>query len=143
MRSEGVTFYLREVKMKNQRYIRVRIFRFDPDKDKRGKLQIYRVPKVSEGLQTGMNILEYIYNDLDPTIAFYRSCRGGVCGGCRILIDGKPALSCMTIIKGDVTFKPIPGYEIIRDLVVDFEARTKKPGREGTSQSNYRGRKRS
>lgn len=115
--------------MKIRKHISVRIQRFDPDGDRKKRFQIYDVPKISGGLQTAMNILEYIYEELDPSIAFYRSCRGGVCGGCRILINGKPGRSCMKIIKGDATFKPIQGYEIVRDLVVDFNKRIKKkPG---------------
>ena len=100
--------------------------RFDPSVDKRKKFQTYKVPRVPEGLQTAMNILEYIYNHMDPSIAFYRSCRGGVCGGCQILINQKPALACMKIVKANATFKPVPNYKIIRDLVVDFKRRIRE-----------------
>ena len=109
-----------------QKYITIKIQRFDPNVDGRKRFQTYRVPGVTEGLQTAMNILEYIYDYMDPTIAFYRSCRGGVCGGCRILINEKPALACMKIIKANATFKPIPNYEIVRDLVVDFKRRIRR-----------------
>ena len=38
--------------------------------------------------------LIYIKNAIDPTLAFRRSCREGVCGSCAMNIDGTNTLAC-------------------------------------------------
>jgi len=60
----------------------------------------------------------------DPTLAFRYSCRGAVCGSCAMSISGKLQLACR-ILLGDlaskhVVIEPLPGFHVIRDLVVDM-----------------------
>jgi succinate dehydrogenase / fumarate reductase iron-sulfur subunit len=60
---------------------------------------------------------------MDPTIAFRRSCREGVCGSDAMNINGKNGLACLTnmnTLKGDIVLKPLPGLPVIRDLIVDM-----------------------
>lgn len=38
--------------------------------------------------------LIHIKNTIDPTLAFRRSCREGICGSCSMNIDGRNALAC-------------------------------------------------
>ncbi|CAF4951887.1 unnamed protein product [Pieris macdunnoughi] len=60
--------------------------------------------------------------DMDPTLAFRRSCREGICGSCAINLQGKNCLACITEIPPDkkITIYPIPHMYVIRDLVVDM-----------------------
>ncbi len=62
----------------------------------------------------------------DPTLAFRRSCREGVCGSDGLNMNGKNGLACITPVsalqraKGKIVIRPLPGLPVIRDLVVDM-----------------------
>jgi len=62
----------------------------------------------------------------DPTLAFRRSCREGVCGSDGINMNGKNGLACITPVsalgngKQKIVIRPLPGLPVIRDLVVDM-----------------------
>ncbi|XP_050672971.1 succinate dehydrogenase [ubiquinone] iron-sulfur subunit, mitochondrial-like [Leptidea sinapis] len=60
--------------------------------------------------------------DMDPSLAFRRSCREGICGSCAINLQGNNCLACITEIPPDktITILPIPHMYVIRDLVVDM-----------------------
>jgi succinate dehydrogenase / fumarate reductase iron-sulfur subunit len=64
--------------------------------------------------------------ELDPTLAFRRSCREGVCGSDGLNMNGKNGLACITPLsdllkKGNsVIIRPLPGLPVIRDLVIDM-----------------------
>lgn len=64
--------------------------------------------------------------ELDPTLAFRRSCREGVCGSDGLNMNGKNGLACITPLsdllkKGNnVVIRPLPGLPVIRDLVIDM-----------------------
>ena len=45
-----------------------------------------------------LDALVKINDQIDPTLAFRRSCRVGVCGSCAMDIDGKNRLACLTPI---------------------------------------------
>ena len=103
---------------KSSETINVRIHRFSPETDEKPTQDLYVVP-YKEG-QTILGLLKEIYEDQDPTLAFYHSCRIGKCTGCHLKINGKVRLSCTEIVpKGDVLIEPMPGYDVVRDLVID------------------------
>ncbi len=58
-----------------------------------------------------------------PRIQWECSCLQGMCGGCAMVINGKPALACETFLrdlKGDtVTIEPLKKFFTVADLVVD------------------------
>jgi succinate dehydrogenase / fumarate reductase iron-sulfur subunit len=60
----------------------------------------------------------------DPSLAFRRSCREGVCGSDGMNINGKNGLACIThlsSLKSDkIVIRPLPGLPVIRDLIVDM-----------------------
>ena len=62
----------------------------------------------------------------DPTVAYRRSCREGVCGSDGMNINGTNGLACITplsdvVIPGQkLILRPLPGLPVIRDLVVDM-----------------------
>ena len=66
------------------------------------------------------NALEYIGNYLDPSLAFYASCRIGKCMGCTLMANGKRKLACTTLVEGDLLLEPDTRFKVIRDLVVDM-----------------------
>ena len=101
----------------------LRVHRFDPSNGRRW-LQEYRVP-----LRKGMTVLDallYVKSRLDSSLVFRYSCRMGACGSCGMLINGVPRLACQTQVAhvakdGVVELAPLPGYPVVRDLVVDMD----------------------
>lgn len=70
--------------------------------------------------QSILGVLKYIYETYDPSLAFYNSCRIGKCTGCHVRVNGKTHLACTTVVDGsDLLLEPLPGYPVVRDLVVD------------------------
>lgn len=106
--------------MSENNKINVRILRFNPQKDKNPCFKNYEIkydPK-REKLSV-LNVLDYIYENIDSSIAYYSSCRVGKCGGCFIRINNKVKLACTTLVKGDLILEPIYNSNIIRDLIVE------------------------
>ena len=58
-----------------------------------------------------------------PRIQWECSCLQGMCGGCAMVINNRPAMACETFlrdIKGDtVVLEPLKKFTTICDLVVD------------------------
>ena len=103
------------------RKISVKVFRFDPSVDQEPYYKIYEVP--CEKGMSAMTALDYIYLNLDGTLAYYdhAACDLGICGRCTGKINGKVALFCQTVIQEDTTLEPLSQSKIIKDLVVQKE----------------------
>ncbi|MHA2428500.1 MAG: 2Fe-2S iron-sulfur cluster-binding protein [Candidatus Hermodarchaeia archaeon] len=95
----------------------VRCFRFDPSIDREHQYQEYEVP-IEFGVSV-MNVLDYIYENMDGSIAYYSNCQRGICGRCAMLVDGRRVLACIEMVTGDLTLEPLPGHRVVRDLVVE------------------------
>jgi len=56
-------------------------------------------------------------------ISWECSCLQGMCGGCAMVICGKPALACETFLrnlpKDEITLEPLRKFPTVSDLVVD------------------------
>lgn len=81
----------------------------------------YDVPAFAESM-TVMSILDYIYSNLDHSLAYYRhsSCCQAICGRCTVCLDGKTVLACAKEVSPKaekITLSPAPG-EVVRDLVI-------------------------
>jgi len=67
--------------------------------------------------------LTKIREEMDPDLAFDFVCRAGICGSCGMVINGKPALACRTLIAnypdGKLQIMPMPAFELIKDLSVN------------------------
>ena len=97
---------------------KVSVFRFHPGVDKAPRYQTYKVP-FEEG-RSVLGVLKYIYENQDSSLAFYNSCRIGKCTGCHVKVNGKTRLACTTVVEEeDLLLEPMPGYRVVRDLVVD------------------------
>lgn len=105
------------------RTVRFEIFRYDASAGDEPRLVAYDLPV--RGDISVLEALLLIRDEQDPTLAFRYSCRGAVCGSCAMSIGGRPQLACRVLLKnlpGDrVVVEPMPGYEIIKDLVVDMD----------------------
>ncbi len=99
-----------------------RIYRWNPDDGANPRIDTYYVDRDDCGPMV-LDALIWIKNNVDPTLAFRRSCREGICGSCSMNIDGRNCLACTTAIedyKGDVRITPLPHMDVIKDLVPDF-----------------------
>ena len=100
-------------------------------------------------ISKGMSILEvlfYIQDYFDSSLAFRYACRGAICGSCGMTIDKVPLLACRTqvlIIKStkkpvnlpefkfgdhkdwdpetEILIEPLPNMVVLKDLVVDMD----------------------
>ncbi len=71
---------------------------------------------------TVLQALQYIYENLDPSIAFEYSCRYDRCGLCGVEINGRPCLACTAFLNDHrITVAPLSNLTVIRDLVIDRE----------------------
>jgi succinate dehydrogenase / fumarate reductase iron-sulfur subunit len=98
-----------------------KIYRYDPDKDAKPYMQTVQVEL--DGHERMLLDALVKLKAMDPSIAFRRSCREGVCGSDAMNINGKNGLACLTnmnTLKGDIVLKPLPGLPVIRDLIVDM-----------------------
>ncbi len=97
----------------------VEVFRFNPERDKKPRFQQYEVPYDKQ--KTVLDALEYIYENLDRSLAFREACKSGYCGICTLKVNGKSCLACTTYMSKKMRIEPISGRKVIRDLVVDLE----------------------
>jgi succinate dehydrogenase / fumarate reductase, iron-sulfur subunit len=100
------------------------VLRYHPEKDKTTHLEKYSVP-VGKGM-TVLDGLTWIKEHADSTLSWRSSCRMGICGSCGMFINGLPRLACnnqiLHLTSSKIIVKPLPNYDIIRDLVPDLES---------------------
>ena len=107
---------------------RLRIFRFNPDTDAVPHYRVYTVPWI-EGL-TLLAAIRQIYATIDRTLGFRNYfCGRGLCGGCRVTVDGTAKRACHVVLVSDQEYlvEPLKNYPVIRDLVVDFGIKRTDP----------------
>jgi succinate dehydrogenase / fumarate reductase iron-sulfur subunit len=101
--------------------MRFRIYRYDPAKDRKPYWQDYELA-LEPADRKVLDALTRLKAQ-DETITYRRSCREGVCGSDAMNINGRNALACITPLEGiaePVRLAPLPGFPVIRDLVVDM-----------------------
>ena len=99
------------------------IYRFDPDRDQKPRMQDYSLDIETIKGKMLLNAIEEI-KEKNPDIGFRRSCGEGVCGSDGMNINGKNGLACITQLHDlpdRVVLMPLPGFPVIRDLIVDME----------------------
>lgn len=110
--------------MAETRNLKLSIYRYNPEIDKKPYMKDYEIvlPKKTDPML--LTVLERLKAEQDPSISYRRSCREGVCGSDAMNINGKNGLACVTILstlKTDcIVIRPLPGFPVIRDLVVDM-----------------------
>jgi succinate dehydrogenase / fumarate reductase, iron-sulfur subunit len=100
-----------------------KIYRWNPDDGKNPQVDTFRVNMDDCGPMV-LDALNKIKNEQDPTLAYRRSCREGICGSCSMNIDGTNTLACLKAcdeIKGAVKIYPLPHMAVVKDLVPDMK----------------------
>lgn len=88
--------------------------------ERSGGLSVYEVPVVP-GMKV-MDVLDYIYANLDHELAYYRhsSCCQAICGRCACKLNGRTILACareVDITTETMRLGPADG-QAVRDLAV-------------------------
>ncbi|HKG74227.1 MAG TPA: succinate dehydrogenase iron-sulfur subunit [Aestuariivirgaceae bacterium] len=99
-----------------------RIYRWDPENGGNPRMDTFYIDRASSGPMV-LDALMKIKNEQDPTLAFRRSCREGICGSCAMNIDGANGLACLqpiAAVKGAVRLYPLPHMHVVKDLVPDL-----------------------
>lgn len=99
-----------------------RILRYKP-----GRIDPPRYQEFSLAADPDMSVLEVlevIRFKQDSTLMYRHSCHHSSCGTCACKINGREQLACTTKLKDlnqrKITLKPLDGFDVIGDLVVDF-----------------------
>ena len=103
----------------------VSIYRYNPELDAKPSMQDIEVAMPEGKDLMVLDVLE-LAKQQDPTIAYRRSCREGVCGSDGMNMNGSNGLACITPVSEalgsskKLVLRPLPGLPVIRDLVVDM-----------------------
>ncbi len=102
----------------------VSVYRYVPDQDDVPHMRDYELELPDDREIMVLDVLELLKIQ-DPTIAYRRSCREGVCGSDGINMNGVNGLACKTPVskvmkRNRLVLRPLPGLPVIRDLVVDM-----------------------
>jgi len=101
--------------------MRFSIYRFNPETDKKPRMQAYTLPDDSGAVMLLDALV--LLKQQDDSLGFRRSCREGVCGSDGMNINGRNGLACITPLKElkqPIEIRPLPGVPVIRDLIVDL-----------------------
>ncbi len=102
--------------------ITLSIYRYDPDKDDKPVMKNYDVTVPAGADMMVLSALNKV-KEQEPSLSYRHSCREGVCGSDGMNINGKNGLACVTSVlslKSPIVLRPLPGFPVIRDLVVDM-----------------------
>ncbi len=111
--------------------MRIAVRRYDPPPHERRHVAFYDVDV--ETRATVLDVLLRIAERQDPTLAFRRTCRSGICGACAGIVNGTPRLFCQTLVRdaaatpvpdrvaADILLEPLAPFRVLKDLVVDMD----------------------
>jgi succinate dehydrogenase / fumarate reductase iron-sulfur subunit len=102
--------------------VTLRIFRFNPETDKRPHYETYKVE--ADPNDQILDLLNRVKWHQDGTLSYRRSCAHGICGSDALRINGINRLACKVLVKDvgtRITVEPLLGMRVIKDLIVDME----------------------
>ncbi len=101
---------------------RVKIRRFDPDRDGQAQWREYAVDL--EPTDRVLDALHAVKWYQDGSLAFRRSCAHGICGSDAMMINGRNRLACKVLVRDlsqPIVVEPMRGFPVVKDLIVDME----------------------
>ena len=96
---------------------RITIFRYNPETDRRPYYETHEFP-FEPGIFV-LDVVTYIYENIDGSFSFYSSCRSSHCGLCGAKVNGKPGLMCREFATREMTLEPLDNITVVRDLMID------------------------
>jgi len=97
--------------------IEVKLYRYDPTKDKEPHYENYEVPYRQKMVVLGA--LEYVVFELGVEFAFRSGCGCNRCGSCGVKMNGVPILACWEPVKPKMVIEPLDNFPILKDCIVD------------------------
>lgn len=101
--------------------MKLSISRYNPERDEAPHLQDYEI-ELTPSDHMLLDVLIRLKAQ-DHTLTLRKSCREGICGSDAMNINGRNGLACITPVgdlREPVVLRPLPGFPIVRDLVVDM-----------------------
>ncbi len=120
--------------------VSLRIFRFDPARDKEPHYDTFRIEAAAS--DRVLDCLNKIRWEQDGSLAYRMSCAHGICGSDGMTVNGVAVLACQKLVKDydlskEIVIQPLGFFPVVKDLVVDIEPffeREKSVHPKGTSQ---------
>lgn len=98
----------------------VKVKRYDPSVDNSAHFEEFTVPVPTDEKWTVMDVLDYIHENIDSSLSYYRHsiCDRGICARCATRVNGKPQLICQFLspIEGELVLEPVK-ENVVKDLV--------------------------
>lgn len=102
--------------------VTLRILRFNPERDSKSHFETYHLD--AHPTFKILDCLLQLKNMQDGSLTFRKSCVHGICGSDAMKINGKAALACQRLVRdyraSKFVIEPLPGFPVLKDLVVDF-----------------------
>lgn len=95
---------------------KVMVRKFNPMTDDRPFFQVYQV--LLQPQMTILDSLRYIYENIDPHLAYRSGCRYGCCGSCMVKVNGVPRLICEENFQRQIRIEPLDHYPVLKDLII-------------------------
>lgn len=106
------------------RNLSLSIYRYNPEVDEQPFMKDYEITIPGKSDPMLLTLLERLKAEQDATLSYRRSCREGVCGSDGMNINGTNGLACITSLSqlktNKIVIRPLPGFPVVRDLVVDL-----------------------
>ena len=89
-----------------------------------GAFETFEVP--ARASQTVLDVVAWVQQYADPTLAYRYACRVGMCGSCAMVVNGVPRWTCRTHVSkvagdGEIRIEPLRNLPVVKDLVVDMD----------------------
>ena len=79
--------------------------------------QSYELPDTLQGASVS-NALQYISRHIDASLAYYLSCRRGMCAACVVRIHGRNEMACVVEVADGMIIAPTQARLLVKDTVV-------------------------
>ncbi|MEL7580102.1 2Fe-2S iron-sulfur cluster-binding protein [Pseudoalteromonas sp. D15MCD-2] len=104
--------------------ITLNIYRFNKETVSPSILQPFTLSYSNE--ETLLDLLMRVLYEFDSTLAFDKNCRIGLCGSCRLKVNGKVMLACSENVAklvsefgNELEITPYNCTKVVRDLIVE------------------------
>ncbi|MCH8500814.1 MAG: succinate dehydrogenase/fumarate reductase iron-sulfur subunit [Aliidiomarina sp.] len=100
----------------------IQIKRYLPEEHAEPFWQTFHVPY--DDTTSILDALNYIKEELDPTVSFRWSCRMAICGSCGYMVNGIPKLGCKDFVRNypsALHIEPLAHFTVERDLMVAMD----------------------
>lgn len=109
--------------MSDTKTIEFSIYRYNPEVDDKPYMASYVLEHTGGSDPMLLTLLERLKCEQDNSLSFRRSCREGVCGSDGMNVNGLNTLACimpLSKLGKKIIVRPLPGFPVVRDLVVDM-----------------------